>query len=415
MDRRQYFGQFLALFSGTAAAQLFNLLSYPLLSRLYSPTDFGLFGTFVAASAIPGAIACGRFELAIATAPYEARRAMVWLCYTVTLAVSVVSTLLFAVYSWRAGTPALGLLAPMFFLVVLLTGVSNATTMYLIRHEAFRFASAGVVVRTGVTVVVQLAMAWRFRTGLIVGFSVGLLAQAVMTVFASARAHGIGQPEPDLMRAMFSRFRRQVTVDIPSTLLAALSLNLMPFCLQFLHGIRAVGFYSLGQRLAVLPLQLFNDSFSQVFFQRAARAKDERGEFWPEFRFTLLASGLISLAVLAGLVFLARPVAALYLGAQWEMAGTILVILAPMLAIRSVTMSLASTVFVLQRAVWLFWHNIASVVAIALAFGLAWWTGAGLLRFLGLLAALQGAEFALFGLLLGVTVRRQSLFQQAAD
>jgi len=415
LDRRQYFRQFLALFTGTAAAQVFNLASYPLLSRIYSPAEFGLFGTFIAASAIPGAIACGRFELAIATAPHSGRRAMLWLCWSIALMVALVATVLVSVYWWRTDTPALGLLAPLLFLAVVLTGVTNSATMYLMRHDSFRFASAGVVVRTATTVIVQvaLALAWHSPSGLIVGFCCGLAVQATLAVWVSARGYGIGRPRAAAMLAMFRRFRAQVSVDIPGSLLAALSMNLIPFFLQFLYGIGAVGFYSLGQRIAILPLQLFNDSLSQVYFQRAARAREQRGEFWSEFRFTLLWSGLISVAILVGLVLLAKPVVAFYLGAKWDVAGTILVILAPMLAIRSVTMSLATTVFVLRRPAWLLYHNMASVAAMALAFGLAWGTGAGLQRFLGLLALLQGAEFAAFCAILGWAAHRQFLLRAA--
>lgn len=415
MDRRQYFSQFLALFTGTAAAQVFNLISYPLLARLYSPAEFGLFGTFIAASAIPGALACGRFELAIATAPKSGRRAMLWLCFSVALLVSIAATAILSAFWWYIAAPLLGLLAPMLFLAVLLTGVTNATTMYLVRHDAFSFASVGVVVRTAVTVLCQLGavLLKPGATGLIAGFCLGLAAQALLGLAIITRAHGVGRPHFHQMRAMFRRFRAQVSVDIPGSLLAALSINLIPFFLQALYGVRSVGFFSVGQRIAVLPLQLFNDSLSQVFFQRAARAQEDRGEFWQEFRLTLLWSGLISLAMLIGLVLFARPVVSFYLGQGWEMAGTILVILAPMLAVRSVTMSLATSVFVLKRPVWLFFHYGANVAAMVLAFLYAWLTGAGLLQFLIALAVLQGLEYAVFGVLLGVTVRRRYLQSEA--
>ena len=409
MDRRQFFRQFLALFTGTAAAQLFNLASYPLLARLYTPAQFGLLGTFIAAAAIPGAVACGRFELAITTAPASGRRAMLWLCMVVALLVATAATTGIAIYwSWIAA-PMFGLLVPLLFVTILLTGLANAITMYLMRHEAFRFASVGVVVRTSVTVGVQLgaALIWPSAAGLIAGFALGLIAQTVMGLYLIRRDHGIGRPRPGQLRAMFRRFRRQVSVDIPSTLLAALSINLMPFMLQYLYGIRAVGFYAMGQRIALLPLQLFNDSLSQVFFQRAARAHEQRGEFWREFRFTLFASGAIGVAMMIGVVLFAKPVLRLYLGPGWDMAGTILVILAPMLAVRSVTMSLATTVFVLKRPGWLFAHNLASVAAIGLAFGLASLWGAGLIGFLELLAVVQGIEYAAFGLVLGIAVWRQ--------
>lgn len=416
MNRGQFSRQFLALFSGTMLAQVFNLASYPLLSRLYTPEDFGLFGTFIAASAIPGAIACGRFELAIATVPHAGRRAMLWLCLSLALGVSIISTALMSLWWWHSGVPSLALLAPMLFLAVLLTGVTNASTMYLMRHESFRFASAGVVVRTATTVVLQLgfALLWPSPTGLIVGFCLGLAAQALLGMAISHRSFGIGKPRTGQMRAMFRRFRPQVSVDLPGSLLAALSFNLIPFFLQYLYGIRAVGFYSMGQRIAVLPLQLFNDSLSQVFFQRAARAQEERGEFWAEYRFTLLASGAISLAMLAGMLLLARPVLALYLGAGWDMAATILIIMAPMLAIRSVTMSLATSVFVLKRPVWLLYHNMAGVAAIAAAFGFAWKTEGGLTQFLTLLALLQGAELLLFFAAITWASRSQYLQHRAA-
>jgi|GEM_PF-1677138 lipopolysaccharide exporter len=415
MNRSQFSHQFLALFSGTVLAQVFNLASYPLLTRLYSPADFGLFGTFIAASAIPGAIACGRFELAITTAPDEGKRATLWLCFSVALIMSIFSTSLVALWWWHASLPSLGWLAPMFFLAVLLTGVTNASTMFLMRHENFRFASVGVVVRTATTVLLQLGLAllWRSPLGLIVGFCLGLTAQALMGLFISGRTYGIGRPIKDDMRAMFRRFRTQVSVDLPGTLLAALSFNLIPFFMQYLYGIKAVGHFSVGQRIAVLPLQLFNDSLSQVFFQRAARAFEERGEFWQEYRFTLLWSGLISLAMLAGMLFLARPVLTIYLGEGWDLAATILIIMAPMLAIRSVTMSLATTVFVLQRPAWLLYHNMAGVVAIVVAFALAWMVGARLEQFLTMLAILQGLELLIFFAVLTISSRRQYFRQQS--
>ncbi len=409
MNRGQFSRQFLALFSGTVLAQIFNLASYPILSRLYTPTDFGLFGTFIAAAAIPGAIACGRFELAITTAPHAGRRAMLWLCFTIALGVSLLATLLVSLWWWYAAVPNVPVLAPMLFLAVLLTGVTNATTMFLMRHDNFRFASVGVVLRTATTVLFQLGFAWFWPSplGLIVGFCLGLAAQALLGLRVSSQSQGLGRPHKGQMRAMMRRFKGQVSVDLPGTLLAALSLNLLPFFLQFLYGVRAVGYYAVGQRIAMLPLQLFNDSLAQVFFQRAARAQEERGEFWQEYRFTLLASGAISLAMLIGMLFLARPVLAIYLGPGWDMAATILIIMAPMLAIRSVTMSLATTVFVLKRPAWLLYHNIGGVLAIAAAFAFAWLTEASLEDFLMLLAVLQAVELLLFFAAITMAARRQ--------
>jgi lipopolysaccharide exporter len=409
MNKGQFSRQFFALFSGTVLAQVFNLASYPLLGRLHTPEQFGVLGTFIAASAIPGALACGRYELAIATVRHSGRRAMLWLCYSLSLVVATIATLLLSFYWWHQGALQLSLLAPMLFLAIVLTGVTNATTMFLIRHDAFRFAAAGVVVRTAVTVIVQLAVAWSHPSaaGLIVGFCIGLIAQAALGVFIAAREYGLGKPRRYQMRAMFHRFRRQVSVDLPGSLLSSLSINLIPFFLQSLYGMRAVGYFSVGQRIAVLPLQLFNDSFSQVFFQRAARARDERGEFWSEFCFTLLWSGLISLAMLTGLLLFAEPVMVLYMGTQWEIAGTILVILAPMLAIRSVALSLATSALVLKRPEWLLYQNLVSTATILLSVIISWWWSMSLYSFLIIYATMQAIDYGIFAAILAYFSRAQ--------
>jgi O-antigen/teichoic acid export membrane protein len=105
------------------------------------------------------------------------------------------------------------------------------------------------------------------------------------------------------------------------------------------------------------------------------------------------------------MILFAEPVIDVYLGLGWRPAGTILVILAPMLAVRSTVMSLATTVFVLKRPAWLLWHNVASVVAMGGAFGIALATRASLLTFVTLLSALQGLEYAVFGIILIIASR----------
>jgi O-antigen/teichoic acid export membrane protein len=287
-------------------------------------------------------------------------------------------------------------------LCVTLTGACAAMMNYLMRHDRFRTASASLVVRTGTAVVAQLAMAFAAASAasLILGFTLGLVVQAAFLALALRIS---AQRLPFRRRdvgAMYRRYRRQVAVDIPSTLIAAFSLNLPTFLLGLLFNSRVVGFYSIGNRLAVTPLQLFNDALGQTFFQKAARANEAKGHFWDEMKFALLTSGIISLGVLAAILLLARPFIILYLGRDWTPAADMLVILAPMLAMRSLTMSIATTVFVLRKAHWLLFHNIATVALTMLAYAIAAALSMTPIGFLGVTALLLGLEYAVFALFL---------------
>lgn len=407
MDRRQYLRQFAVLFTGTVAGQLINLASYPLLARLYSPADFGVFATFVAAAAIPGAIACGRFDLAVPTAPKWGRFAILWLCIAMSCASGIVSAAGAALY-WFAEDGSVAWEMPLLFgLCVALTGFCAAGSLYLMRHDLYRMSSAGMVMRTAGAVAAQigLGLVWKTPLSLIVGFAAGLGAQALMLGWTIWSRVPPGWPRPLRMRALFERYKPQVTVDIPSTLIAAVSLNLLTFILATFYGQRVTGFYALAQRIAILPLQLFNDSLSQIFFQKAARAQEERGHFWSEMKFNLMTSGLLSVVVLVLLLLVARPFISVYLGRDWEPAADILILLAPMLAMRSLAMSVATTVFVLRRAHWLLVHNVVNAMVLVITIVMAQAFHFGVLQFLTLAVVLLFIEYGAFASFLALQAR----------
>lgn len=398
MDRRQYLKHFMIILSGNSAAQAINLLSYPLLTRLYTPHAFGVFAMFVAAAAVPGVIACGRFDLAVTTAPKAGRYGILWLCIAIAIGIGCLSIGGGALYWYLIGQGPSLLIPPLLGLTVTLTGVCTAQSMFLIRHDRYRAQSLSVIFRTGGAVLSQIALGLMAATSmsLILGFVFGLLAQALIQGIVIAARLDPKRPRLREMRAMFYRFRRQVTVDIPSSLLSGFSNNLLTFLLAGLYSTRTVGFYSIGNRLAVVPLQLFNDALSQTFFQKAARARELKGHFWDEMKFSLVTSGLLSVAVLAAIVLFARPFITIYLGKQWAPAADMLIILAPMLAVRGLTMSIATTVFVMRSAHWLFVHNIANVTVMLLAYALAQFLHLSELGFLALASAMLTAEYALF-------------------
>lgn len=397
-DRRQFIRHFMIILTGNGAAQAVNLLSYPILARLYSPQAFGLFAMFVAAASIPSAVACGRFDLQVPTAPRCGRFGIFWLCLMIASGVGIVSIAGAAVY-WRlSGTRAAASLPFLLGLSVFLTGACSAMSMFLMRHDQYRAQATSVLSRTGGAVIVQILLGLLVATSfsLIAGFVCGLIAQALLLALVIWRRINPAPPRVRAIRAMFFRFRPQVTVDIPSTLIAAFSLNLLTFLLAALYDQQTVGFYSIGNRMAIVPLALFNDALSQTFHQKAARAKELKGHFWDEMKFSLVASALLSVAVLAAIVLLAKPFITIYLGKKWAPAADMLIILAPMLAMRSLTMSIGTTVFVMRAAHWLLIHNVANVLTTVVAYAIAAFLGLSSLNFLIVASALLTAEYAFF-------------------
>lgn len=398
MDRRQYLKDFAMLFTGTVAGQVLNFASYPLLARIYSPAAFGAFATFVAATAIPSSVACLRFDLAIPTAPQWGRFAIFWLCIVIAAGAGLLCLVASGGYWLFIGSTFNPLLPILFGATVFLTGFILAATLYLMRHDQYRSTSIAAVARTASTALIQLGLglASADSLSLILGSVLGLFVQAIGLGW-SIRVHA--RPRPPRRQhilALFRRYRRQVAVDIPGTVLAIGSMNMPTFVIASLYGQRVVGYYGFAQRIAILPLQLFNDSLSQVFFQKAARAHEKSRHFWAELRFNLIVTTLVSLGAVAGIWLFARLVVGLYLGPEWLPVATILVVLAPMLGIRSVAYSIAPSIFVLRRVHWRFIHIVIEGLLHAVCYAVAIRLELSAVQYLTLFSALFALEWFRF-------------------
>jgi lipopolysaccharide exporter len=409
MDRRQYLKHVVIILSGNSAAQVVNLLSYPLLARLYSPQAFGGFATFVAASAIPATIACGRFDLAVPIAPRAGRFGILWLCAIIAAIAGLLSTVGATIY-WYVAAQRVGAALPLLLgLTVALTGICAALSMFMMRHDRYRTQSVSVVTRTGGAVLVQVALGLFAATSfsLIVGFVFGLLAQALLLTIETWRHLEPRAPRMREIRTMFFRFRRQVMLDIPSALLAGFYLNILTLFLGVISDQRTVGFYAIGNRLAAVPLQLINDALSQTFFQKAARAREAKGHFWEEMKFGFLTSGALSIAVLIGIVLLARPFIVIYMGARWAPAAGMLIILAPMLAAMSVGQSVATAVFVLRKTHWRLMHTAALFLLHLVIFWVARSLHLSVYEYLTIVSATFVVAWTGYAILLLVASRRR--------
>src|SRR5262249_33875904 len=159
-DKRRYLWHFTILMSGTAFGQLINFAAYPLLTRTYSPHDFGIFTVFVATASTIGAVACGRFDVTVQVAANSEKFTTHALSQVINAGVSLCATLAaFAYWALRGGdfTPVV---AALLGLSVFLTGYGNASSLLLLKGEHYKLNSLATLLRTLITVVSQLALFW---------------------------------------------------------------------------------------------------------------------------------------------------------------------------------------------------------------------------------------------------------------
>jgi O-antigen/teichoic acid export membrane protein len=275
----------LVVAGGAALGQAILLIATPVLSRLYSPTEFGFWTVLLSTIAPFQVVANGRYELAIMLPEDDEEAANVF-GLTVVVASALSALLLVAVFvgrTWISGAMGVEALASWLWtlpLVVFLTGLYQAGLYWASRKGSF--GSLGVA-RIGVSAAMvgtQVGAGVLARGGagwLIAGSVIGQLVGTCMLAIQVLRL-GMGTLRRSLSwRRMWGcavRYRNFPFFNVPYVFTGVLRDRLLILLLSAHASAHAVGLYSMANKLSYVPVGLVGMSMSVVFFRKAAAEAD---------------------------------------------------------------------------------------------------------------------------------------------
>jgi lipopolysaccharide exporter len=360
----------MTLVTGTGLGLGLTVLARPILTRLYTPEDFGLLGFFLAVSALLSTVSTGRYEDALLT-PEDKREAANVLALSGLLALGTAGISLFFLV-WRmdlalflgepAIAPFLGLVAP----TVLALSWARISEIWLTRGDHFTPVSRARIVQSGVAAPLQITAGWAKvgAGGLVYGLLAGQLAAAVYllarmlrldrSVFSAVERKGI--------RAAVRRFRRFPQFSLPAALLNASALHLPSLLLFGFYDAGVVGFYAQAYGLLAAPIGLVGSSVTQVFFVRAAESQ-RAGRLGADTEAVLTRLARLGLFPLLSLCLVGPDVFDIVLGAAFREAGEYTRFLAPWVLILFVSSPLTRLYDVLERQRSFFVYNVISFTA----------------------------------------------------
>ncbi|HIB85036.1 MAG TPA: translocase, partial [Chromatiaceae bacterium] len=170
----------ITLMTGTTLAQAIPIAISPILTRLYTPEDFGVLALYMAVTALVSAIATGRYELAIMLPKNDVDAAnIVALTITVTSMISLVTLSVVMIYNTEItlllGNPEISNWLYIVPLTVFLTGVYQSLNYWSNRKKHYKRLSTSRVLQSGTGAGASLSMggAGFSSGGLIIGQIVG--------------------------------------------------------------------------------------------------------------------------------------------------------------------------------------------------------------------------------------------------
>jgi len=349
----------LTLAAGTGLAQLIVVISSPVLTRLYSPSDYGVFAVATSVLSILITITCLRYEFAIPLPESDVAAANV-LALSLITAIGMSSAA--GVVLWLAGPRLLAILGASalgpYVLLLSLGQLGGGTyavlTLWAVRTKTFSEIAATRFTQGSALVAVQvgLGVVGFGAPGLLVGDVTGRISGSSRLARAAWRSHASSFRHVSRAGILVAarRYRRFPIFSSPSALLTTLGVQAPVILLVALYGTQVGGHYALADRIFSLPLQLVAGAVSQVFVAESARLAREKPEelrrlFGGTTR-SLARAGLVPAILLAVVApILVGPV----FGGDWRETGVFVAILTPMYYLTFVATATGDVLSVLER------------------------------------------------------------------
>ena len=367
------------LVGGTAGAQVLMVLASPLLTRLYTPDDFGLLAVLAALLAFLTVIASARYELAIPLPKSDQDAAnLTVLGFILVVCTTLATCVIFLVWphaiAEAINAPDLASYLWLMPLGVFFVGSYQVFNKWAVRVKHFTAIAKTRVYQALGTLSIQLG-----------GYQLGVLALLVgHTAGQGVGASGLALSafrQPELKQCTFRGMRKQASrhryFPLYSTwtgLFNTASLQLAPIVFVAIYGAMVGGLYALTLRILSMPGSLIGNAVGSVFLSAApeARRNGTLAELVKKLHSRLSMAGALPLVVL---LFFGPDLFELVFGTGWRQAGVYAQWMAPWIYLQFQwsPLSMLSHVMELQREA-----LIAQFMALVLRFSsliIAWLLG----------------------------------------
>ncbi|MCD7978151.1 MAG: oligosaccharide flippase family protein [Tannerellaceae bacterium] len=329
------------LLSANVLSQFIGLAVYPVVTRLYSPEEFGLFNIFTTLCGILFVLSTARYEYAIVL-PRSTKdaAALVRLCMRIAFLFSLILLLLIIVFHTQIlalfHMESLGILLYLVPLLVVLNAAGLTCMYWFNRLKKFnlvgRYWMSQNIVNSSLKVVLG-AMKYT-GSGLIYSYFAGFLA-AVCSFFLFVNNEksirlwiSVRQEQ---IRKVAKVYQNYPKYNLLHALTNIVSTGFPILIFGHFFGNEIVGYYGLAFLIGFRPINLVTTSLYQVLYQKISDLCNKRQPVYSLFkRFCIQATGVLLPSFIL-IYFISTPVIRYLFGADWIEAASILKILLPWL------------------------------------------------------------------------------------
>lgn len=349
MRLNKFIGDSFLMILSSGIAQVILIITTPIITRLYSPTEFGEFTIFSNIAMILIPIINARYDLLIVNTKNDrSANILSQISFLISLLILLILIPIFAISAWLYPNFILDFIfiIIMFFLVSL----TNIFTNYLNKERKYKVLSLINVFRAGSMALLQIIFGLLAlgSLGLIIGFSLSYIA-GITLGYKTFKKHFNIVRDKEETKALFLENKNQLVYSTPSILLNSLSFSVVVFFIGILYTNTEVGIYGMAIRVLGIPVTIISLGLSKIFMQQANDYYIEYGNF----RNLLLKFSsilvIVSIILYVPLYLFSEELVNILLGHSWVDAITVIKIVIPLFVIRLIVSTVSLSVIVLQK------------------------------------------------------------------
>jgi O-antigen/teichoic acid export membrane protein len=326
------------LTSGTTIAQAIPLFFYPILSRLYTPEQFGVLAAVTAVSSVLATISTGQYHIGILVSKDEEEAVnMLSLSLLISLFVNLIAFPLIIILYWFGILS--NLLTPwlIFIAVVcsLCISIYNVYNEWCVKYKYFKQVTINKITNSGANSISKFLFALinsAKKFGLIYGELLGRVISSTMCIVHLCRKDGrtiknrLSFPK---IKSLAIENKKYPFFSLPGQFMNTFGGQLPVFIFGAFFSKTIVGYYSMAYMVLSLPVSIIGMAIRDAFRQRATVIYLEHGRCDGLYKkvFTVLFLFAFFTCIIA--IFILPPLFKIVLGSQWVEAGRYAIFLAP--------------------------------------------------------------------------------------
>lgn len=373
-------GGVLTLMLGASIAQVIPVLLSPILTRLYTPNDFGILDVFTSIASILASIASLKYEQAIVLPKsLEISFLLTRLSIYINLIFCVVLLLLVGFFSesfaFWLDKPQIRVYLFAVPFMVFFTAFFVSIRYYAIRNSQYKLISSANAFKALIGGVVQLGLGFMHlgTVGLISGqlSSATLINSRLYNKLKNDRkGHNLWDWKRDKKKysILIQKYIDFPKFGVISTLANSLVLYGTSIFVFKIFSAEVLGYLALSNRVLGLPLNMISSAVGDVYLQNGAKERRECGNASNAFKKIFLPMMLLTLGGASIGYFILPWLFSFVFGHQWANAGHIASILLFLFGIRFINTPLSNTYVIFEKQKKSLYATVSQVLLLFIVF-----------------------------------------------